>query len=199
MTPLLLTYQGALEEYPDSELMRRIALQDEKALDMLYARYSILLYSLLVRILGVVEEAEDLLQEIFVQVWHKAHLYQEQKGNVHVWLISLARNRAIDRLRSRDRRHQQQRVRSEEIELFLDFNVESNPFQSLLRSENTAVVHRALSSLPKNQRQVIELAYYEGFTQSEIAKRLGKPLGTVKTQMRQGMIKLRNSLEKTLR
>lgn len=179
--------------------MRRIALQDEKALDMLYARYSIPLYSLVVRILGEVEEAEDLLQEIFVQVWQKAHLYQEQKGNVQVWLISLARNRAIDRLRSRDHRGQQRRVRAEEIELFLDFSVEANPFQSLLRGENTAVVRRTLASLPKSQQQVIEMAYYEGFTQSEIAKRLGKPLGTVKTQMRQGMIKLRNSLEKTLK
>ena len=179
--------------------MRRIALQDEKALDVLYTRYSSPLYSLLVRILGVVEEAEDLLQEIFLQVWRKAHLYQEHKGNVQVWLNSLARHRAIDRLRSKDRRRQQLTAPSTEIELLLDFNAESNPLQSLLRSEHAEVVRRALSSLPKSQRQVIEMAYFEGFTQAEIARKLVRPLGTVKTQMRQAMIRLRNYLKGTIR
>ena len=195
---MLLTYKGARDEYSDSELLQRVASRDEKALDMLYSRYSVPLYSLLLRILRTEEEAENLLQEIFLQIWHKAYLYKEQRGTPYVWLISLARNRAIDRLRSKEHRQLSQTIGSEGIELLLDLDVTSNPFQSLLRGEYKEAVRQALSSLPKSQRQVIEMAYYEGRTQSEIAKTLGKPLGTVKTQTRQGMIMLRKFLKKTL-
>ena len=195
---MLLTYKGARDEYSDSELLQRVASRDEKALDMLYSRYSVPLYSLLLRILRTEEEAENLLQEIFLQIWHKAYLYKEQRGTPYVWLISLARNRAIDRLRSKEHRQLSQTIGSEGIELLLDLDVKSNPFQSLLRGEYKEAVRQALSSLPKSQRQVIEMAYYEGRTQSEIAKTLGKPLGTVKTQTRQGMIMLRKFLKKTL-
>jgi RNA polymerase sigma-70 factor (ECF subfamily) len=174
--------------------MRRIAARDEKALDELYRRYSVPLYSILLRIVRVVEDAEDLLQEIFLQVWHKAQLYEERRGNLRVWLISLARNRAIDRLRSKAHRRDQQRARPEEVDLLLDIDVEANPLHRLLESEHRELVERGLAALTESQRQVIEMAYFEGWTQSEIAKILKRPIGTVKTQMRQGMIKLRDSL-----
>ena len=191
-----MTDEAAPEGYPDADLMRRIALQDEKALDIFYARYSTPVYSLLLRILRKEGEAEDLLQEIFLQIWHKAYRYQARKGDVSVWLITLARNRAIDRLRSKDYRQHGEMRGSEELEFLLDLDVEANPFQSVLRSEHRAIVRRALSSLPKNQRKVLEMAYFDGHTLPEIARKLRKPLGTVKTQSRLGMIRLRDFFKK---
>ncbi|HEX7296087.1 MAG TPA: sigma-70 family RNA polymerase sigma factor, partial [Pyrinomonadaceae bacterium] len=147
------------------------------------------LFGLLVRILNSREEAEDVLQEVFLQVWRRAKDFDETRGKPFTWLVTLARSRAIDRLRSlgaRDRVAQASvREASEEV---------SDAAVDAFRSEQRALVTSALSQLPEEQKGPLVLAYFDGLTQSEIAAKLGAPLGTVKTRMRAGMMKLRELL-----
>lgn len=173
----------------DIELLRAIALGDEGALGQLYDRYRLILFGLVMRILHSRAEAEDCLQDVFLQVWRQASEFDEARGRPFTWLVTLARSRAIDRLRalsSRDRTaHEAAREVVEET---------SDAVEDAIRSEQSAVVRQALAALPAEQRLVLEMAYFEGLTQSEIAERLGQPLGTVKTRTRSGMTKLRELL-----
>jgi len=144
---------------------------------------------LLVRILNNREEAEDVLQELFLQVWHRAGDYDSNRGRPFTWLVTLARSRAIDRLRSVASRErvatESAREATEEV---------SDAVADAVRSEQRGIVTSALSQLPEEQQRALVLAYFDGLTQSEIADRLGAPLGTVKTRMRAGMMKLREVL-----
>ena len=173
----------------DVNLLHAIARRDEAALGSLYDRYRLILFGLLVRILSSREEAEDILQEVFIQVWRKAGDFDELRGKPFTWLVTLARSRAIDRLRllsARDRvAVAAARDAPEEA---------SDAALDAFRSEQRQIVTEALAELPEEQRRALMLAYFEGLTQSEIAVRLGSPLGTVKTRMRSGMIKLRGLL-----
>ena len=173
----------------DVELLKAVARGDEQALAQLYDSYRLILFGLLVRILNSREEAEDVLQEVFLQVWRRARDFDETRGKPFTWLVTLARSRAIDRLRSlgaRDRVAQASvREAAEEV---------SDAARDTFRSEQRALVTSALSQLPEEQKRPLVLAYFEGLTQSEIAAKLGAPLGTVKTRMRAGMIKLRELL-----
>lgn len=173
----------------DVELLKAVARGDEEALAHLYDNYRVILFGLLVRILNSREEAEDVLQEVFLQVWRRAGDFDETRGKPFTWLVTLARSRGIDRLRSlgaRDRVAQASaREESEEV---------SDPASDTFRSEQRALVSSALAQLPEEQKRPLVLAYFEGLTQSEIATKLGAPLGTVKTRMRAGMIKLRELL-----
>jgi RNA polymerase sigma-70 factor, ECF subfamily len=173
----------------DVELLKAVARGDEQALAQLYDNYRIILFGLLVRILNSREEAEDVLQEVFLQVWRRARDFDETRGKPFTWLVTLARSRAIDRLRSlgaRDRVAQASvREAVEEV---------SDAARDTFRSEQRALVTSALSQLPEDQKRPLVLAYFDGLTQSEIAAALGAPLGTVKTRMRAGMIKLRELL-----
>lgn len=173
----------------DIELLKAVSRGDEQALAQLYDNYRVILFGLLVRILNSREEAEDVLQEVFLQVWRRAKDFDETRGKPFTWLVTLARSRAIDRLRSlgaRDRVAQASvREASEEV---------SDAAFDTFRSEQRTLVTSALSQLPEEQKRPLVLAYFDGLTQSEIAANLGAPLGTVKTRMRAGMIKLRELL-----
>lgn len=173
----------------DVELLHAVAHGDEHALAHIYDRYRVVLFGLLVRILNSREEAEDVLQEVFLQVWRRAADFDEKRGRPFTWLVTLARSRAIDRLRalaSRERLAQAgAREESEQI---------SDAASDAIRAEQRDLVTNALAQLPDEQKRALMLAYFDGLTQSEIATRLGAPLGTVKTRMRAGMTKLRELL-----
>jgi len=173
----------------DVELLQAVAHGDEDALAHIYDRYRVVLFGLLVRILNSREEAEDVLQEVFLQVWRRAADFDEKRGRPFTWLVTLARSRAIDRLRalaSRERVAQAgAREESEQV---------SDAASDAIRAEQRSLVTNALAQLPDEQKRALMLAYFDGLTQSEIATRLGAPLGTVKTRMRAGMTKLRELL-----
>ena len=174
----------------DVELLRAIAGGDEQALASLYDRYRLILFSLVLRILHSRDEAEDVLQELFLQVWKRASDFDEARGRPFTWLVTLARSRAIDRLRSLNARERTatEAARAVGPESF------SDAVDDAIRAQESVVVRRALAELPEEQRHALMLAYFEGLTQTEIATRLDAPLGTVKTRMRSGMIKLRELL-----
>jgi RNA polymerase sigma-70 factor (ECF subfamily) len=175
----------------DVSILQAIARRDETALAQLYDRYRVILFGLLLRILHNREEAEDVLQEVFLQVWRRAADFDENRGRPFTWLVTLARSRAIDRLRNLAARDRVAlagaREPSEEV---------SDAVDDALKSEQKTVVTTALAQLPEEQQQPLLLAYYDGLTQSEIAKKLNAPLGTVKTRMRAGLKKLREQLAK---
>lgn len=173
----------------DTELLHATACGDERAFAALYDRYSPILFGLLLRILHDRPEAEDVLQEVFLQIWQRASSFDAERGRPFTWLVTLARSRAIDRLRatgSRERTAQAAAV--EAVEPVGDAE------RDALRSEQSEVVRGALAAIPEEQRRALLLAYFEGLSQTEIAARLDQPLGTVKTRMRSGMMKLRESL-----
>ena len=173
----------------DSEILRAIAGGDEQALSALYDRYRLILFGLILRILHNQPEAEDVVQEVFLQVWRKASDFDEARGRPFTWLVTLARSRAIDRLRALGSR---ERTAIEAARDVTD-NI-SDAADDAVKAEQGETVRRALAELPEEQRRTLVLAYFEGLTQSEIAARLNSPLGTVKTRMRSGMIKLRELL-----
>ena len=177
----------------DVELLRAVAGKDEAgeaALGRLYDRYRVILFSVLMRILNNREEAEDVLQEVFLQVWRRAADFDANRGRPFTWLVTLARSRGIDRLRAIGSRERvvAEAGASEPAEDVSDAATDA------IRSEQRGVVNSALSQLPEEQKRPLMLAYFDGLTQSEIAEQLGAPLGTVKTRMRSGMIKLRELL-----
>jgi len=177
----------------DISLLQAIARKDESALAALYDRYRLTLFGLLMRILNSREEAEDVLQEVFLQVWRRAADFDERRGRPFTWLVTLTRSRAIDRLRQLNSR---ERLVSSETEV-VAFSL-LDPAQDAFRSEQRELVAGALAELSEEQRHTLTLAYFEGLTQSEIAARLSSPLGTVKTRMRSGMIKLRELLSRRM-
>ncbi len=173
----------------DVDLLHAVARGDEGALARLYDQYQVILFSLLLRILNSREEAEDVLQEVFLQVWKRAGDFDDTRGRPFTWLVTLARSRGIDRIRQLGAR---QRLADSAAQNAPD--EASDAVTDTLHSEQKEIVARALASLPEEQRRTLNLAYFEGLTQSEIAEKLDTPLGTVKTRMRSGMIKLRELL-----
>ncbi len=180
----------------DLELIDAIARKDQQALETLYDRYSKLLYTLILRIVRSPAEAEDILQELYLQVWHKANMFYSVRGNLSTWLMTLARNRAIDHLRSKSHRERTLRGPEGELMALSDQTIYANPLLLLEANEAGNIVRSALRKLSKSQRDMLELAYYEGLSQSEIASKSGTPLGTVKTRMRKAMLTLKESLMK---
>jgi RNA polymerase sigma-70 factor (ECF subfamily) len=187
--------QPEAAQISDVELLHAVARGDEAALARLYDAYRVILFGLLVRILNNREEAEDILQDVFIQVWRRAKDFDERRGRPFTWLVTLARSRAIDRLRMLGARQRLTTGAAEEQERNESV---SDALTDTLQSEQKAMVRRALAALPEEQRHTLLLAYFEGLTQSEIASRIGAPLGTVKTRMRSGMIKLRALLKSQL-
>ena len=170
----------------DAELIRLTALGNCHAFASLYDRYSPQLFGLLLRILRNRAEAEDVLQEVFLKVWLSAGDFDETRGRLFTWLVLLARSRAIDRARTLDTRHRAAIESQREAPQWLF----SDACEDAIKSEQGRVVSEALAALPDKQRGALLLAYFEGLSQSQIAARLGLPLGTVKTQTRSGLIKL---------
>ena len=173
----------------DVELLKAIAARDEAALAQLYDRYRTILFGLLMRILNNREEAEDVLQEVFLQVWRKATDFDESRGRPFTWLVTVARSRGIDRLRTLAARERVAEAGAREVSEEI-----SDAATDAFKSEQRGLVSEALAKLPDEQKRPIMLAYFDGLTQSEIATRTGAPLGTVKTRMRTGMIRLRELL-----
>jgi RNA polymerase sigma-70 factor, ECF subfamily len=176
----------------DAQLIRRIRGGDRAAFLEFYDRYAPLLLSVAARVLGDRREAEDVLQDVFTQIWHKSSGYEAALGSLTGWAVTLTRNKAIDRVRASGRR----RRLIEEVALSAETNEESvaSANDLLYGPERAACVRVALAALPGEQREVIELAFFAGLSQSEIASRLQQPLGTVKARIRRGMLKLREQL-----
>ena len=184
--------EGEARQLLWGEYIHRLAVGDPEVLAKLYDESSPLIYGLALRILGDPSEAEEVTLDVYTQVWGSAQNYDSSRGTAAAWLVTLARSRAIDRLRSRA-----SRARSEEP-LDKDFEIpsaEENPEGIAILEQERRRVREALATLPPEQRQAIELAYFSGLSQTELATRLGQPLGTVKTRIRLGMIKLREQLE----
>jgi RNA polymerase sigma-70 factor (ECF subfamily) len=179
------------------DLLARIARQDRRAFEDLFARYSGILYASALKFLKDNADAQDVVQDVFIQIWDKAKMYDPAKGKPLTWALTLTRNRSIDRIRSIQRRS---RLRD-------DFEKESAVDESgILRealsgvdaSDTAQILRDVVGQLPAPQRTVIELAYFEGLTQTEIADRLGEPLGTIKARARRALMKLKTSLDERL-
>lgn len=178
----------------DADLIRCVSNGDEAALSLLYDRYRRVLFGLLYRMLNNRTEAEDVLQEVFVQVWRQARKFDEGRGKAFTWLVTIARRRAIDRLRSLRSRAMTIYKASESNALYPDAAVEQDPF---LRADQKTV-RAALNQLPAAQRSLLLMAFFEGRSQREIAERTKIPLGTIKTRIRTGMTRLRETLDPDL-
>jgi RNA polymerase sigma-70 factor (ECF subfamily) len=176
-----------------AQLLRRIATQDRQALTEFYDQTAGMFFSIAVRILGDTHEAEEVVQDVFVQIWSKAGTFNRALGAPIHWAVGITRNRSIDRLRARQRRA---RVLEEATELSDNHPVASSQQSNLSLSEEELVkVRSAVKSLPQDQQQAIEMAFFNGLTHQEIAATLNEPLGTVKARIRRGMLKLRDSLQ----
>lgn len=180
--------QSAPASSEGEALIRRMAGGDRQAFADLYDRYARLTFGLIRRILPQPVEAEEVLQEVFWQAWTEAPGYDPERGSPEAWLLNRARSRAIDRLRAIRRRGETFVTPLDDAVVRAPDDHASNP--SVLAEDRT-LARSALTLLPARERQVIELAFYEGLTQSEIARRLGEPLGTIKTRTRTGLERLR--------
>ena len=179
----------------DPTLLARVVKGDQQAFSQLYDHSSTLLFTLAVRILGNHEEASDLLQDVYLEVWRKVSRYDVGRGTPIAWLITLTKSRAIDRLRARAARGYRA---TNSLEAGIASQLADpgpNSLETQADQELRLVVGAAMVGLPQAQQQAIELAYYEGLSHAEIAERLNQPLGTVKTRIKLGMSKLREGLQ----
>ncbi len=175
----------------DATLVVRMAGGDEAALGALYDRWSDSVHTLVARIAREEAETEEVVEAVFWQAWQQAGRYTEDRGTPGAWLLAMARSRALDRLRSLRRRRDE--VPADDS-IFVNQPAVGDPLSDLDASERAAHVAHALADLPPEQRQVLELAYFDGLSQTEIAEKLQQPLGTVKTRARLALRKLRDRL-----
>ena len=171
-------------------LLRRVAAGDRRGFEELYDRLSGVLFSTAFRVLNNQEAADDVLQDVFVQIWEKAPLYDPARGKPITWAVTLTRHKAIDRLRSIQRRNRLQDEAQKDSEVLEQFDGKSS-FDAVSSAETAKMIRAAILTLSEDQREAIELAFFSSMTQAEIAERLKEPLGTVKARIRRGMIKLR--------
>jgi RNA polymerase sigma-70 factor, ECF subfamily len=175
----------------DATLWQAVISGDSAALERLYDRYASLVYGLALRILKDPQVAEDLTQEVFLNLWRNRS-YDPARGSLSSFLVTLTRCRAIDKLRSQGATLKFLNRWTQQISAE---SSTASPFEQVSLAERSEKVREALAQLPDNQRQILEMAYYEGLSQAEIAERIDTPLGTVKTRARQGLIKLRQTLQ----
>lgn len=172
----------------DVALLTQIAQRQQSALSQLYDRYARIIYAIAYRSLGSVEESEEVVLDVFAQVWRSADRYDARKGKADTWLFMMARSRILDRLRSRQR---STKIEDASIQAEIQTTkVSVDPVEEVFISQRRTQVVAALKQLPDEQRQVIELAYYQGLSHREIAEQTGLSLGTVKTRIRLGLNKL---------
>ena len=184
-------------ESPDSALVAQAASGDERALGQLYDRYGSMAFSLACSIVGEQADAEEVVADAFAQVWRSASGFDPARGSVAAWLATIVRTRALDLVRSRKRRArvlEEAAVVTDEGETLVLAPTLEAADRGAEMTEASAIVRKSLAELPPPQRKVIELAYFGGLSQSEIAAHLSEPLGTVKPRMRAAMEKLRQAL-----
>jgi len=180
----------------DVELLQRIARQDRTAFAEFYDRHATLMFSVAAKILNNTGEAEDVLQETFVQVWEKAARFDPKLGKASSWVATLTRNKAIDRIRASQRRSRLAEQAGAEFAIVGEVDDTTN--EAIHDHDKAKLIQSAIVELPAEQRHAIELAYFSGLTQDEISKKLSEPLGTIKARIRRGLLKLRDRLEGVL-
>ena len=181
----------------DEEVFASFQNGNTEALGVLYHRYGLLIYRMLYRMLNNSQEAEDLTQEIFLSL-QESPKYDPQKGKFYNYLVVLARSRTIDRIRSKQTKKRFWQKTNKKQDL-LEKSSLANPIEHISFDERAKEVTKALDDLSPNQKKVLELSYYQGFTQAQIAKKLNLPLGTVKTHSRRGLLKLRKNLQNIIK
>jgi RNA polymerase sigma-70 factor (ECF subfamily) len=174
----------------DEDLIASIQRKDVQALEMLYDRYRVVAYSLALRMLSSATDAEEVVQEAFLSVWRSAATYRPERSNGRSWLLSIVHHKSIDKLRGR-----QSRIQGVALEEGMGVPDSQDVWREVSQNLTGDDVKRALAELPAEQRETIELAYYKGYTHSQIAELMQVPLGTVKGRMRIGLHKLKAALE----
>lgn len=181
-------------EPEDEALVRRMADGDDQALGVLYDRWHSVVHGVVSRMLRQAEDVEDVVEETFWQAWRQASRFDRTRGAVQTWLLTIARSRALDRVRAL-RRRREEPLEGDDGQVVVQQAAESDPGLDVEASERRRIVGAALTGLPAEQREALELGYYGGLSQTEIAERTGQPLGTVKTRMRLALQKLRSQLQ----
>ena len=181
-------------EISDVNLISRIAQMDKSAFSILYERYSQLVYNLANKIVKDSDYAGEVMQSVFVQIWHKAPSYNEKKGALSTWIINITRNKSIDLLR---------RIKKDKLNVCIEFDELESPtnYDSTINeiSERKKIIKKVMGEIPREQRTIIEMVYLEGYTQKEVSEKLNIPLGTVKTRTHLGIAKLRDILSPYMR
>ena len=180
------------EQPADAALMERLIQKDASALETLYDRHSRAVYSLVLRILQQAASAEEIVQDIFLQLWRNGYQYQSARGPLRPWLLTLARNRALDHLRLKS---EKQRRREDTLDFQIIAVSAPNLEAQIDRDRRAARVRALIRALPARQQRAIELAFFEGMSHSEIADALSEPLGTVKSWIRNGLLQLKEGLQ----
>lgn len=178
----------------DARLLAGMRSRDPRALDDAYRAYGGLVHGLALRVVRDAHTAEEITQDVFVYAWQNAERHDTARGTLAAWLLTLARSRGIDRLRSRQSQDRRVDGLAQEVAA-ADPLVQPDALGSLVADEQARHARAALATLPPEQREALEIAYFEGLSHSEVAARLGAPLGTVKTRIRQGMLRLRGALD----
>ena len=181
----------------ESHLIERISEGDRASFDELYRRTSTLLYSVALGVVNHHDIAQDIVQDVFVQVWERAASYDASKGKASTWLITLTRNKSIDRLRSVNRRQRLNSDFEEQGKTDVHFD-DRNSLVDAMRAERAATIRTAISKLTADQKAAIELAFFDDMPYPVVAQRLSVPLGTIKARIRRGMIKLQDLLNPEL-
>jgi RNA polymerase sigma-70 factor (ECF subfamily) len=185
--------ESSIDQESEIELLRRVGQGDRKSFEDLYDRFSGVLFSAALQILNDHREAEDVVQEVFVQIWDKAKLYDAARGKPLTWAMTLTRNKAIDRLRSAQRRYRLQNQVEKETKVTNQIALKDSS-EEVEILEKSRLIRAAVLELSKEQREAIELAFFSGLTQNEIAQELNQPLGTVKARIRRGMLRLKEMI-----
>jgi RNA polymerase sigma-70 factor (ECF subfamily) len=178
----------------DAELMERVARDDREAFAELYDRFARPLYATALRILNNPTEAEDIVQDVFLALWERAADFDVRRGTAFAWAVTQTRHRAIDRVRTRTRRAEIITQVTGEDAGVNPSSAGENSVGRLLSKEHAGVLRQAVAGLPADQRQAVDLAFFGGLTQQEISTRLNEPIGTVKSRIRRGLLKLRDAL-----
>ena len=186
---------ATVQQIADREMIERIGRGDQSAFSALYDRLSRPLYSLALRMLGDAGDAQDALQDVFLQIWSRAATYNPEQSTVFSWTVLLTRSRVIDRLRARKRRLRVvDSATDDEDANVADASTMGTAADTADKNDEAARVRSVLNNLPSEQREAIELAFFGHLTHHEIAARLGEPLGTIKARIRRGLLKLRERL-----
>ena len=188
----VLTPKESQDVSSDAALAQRLLRKDVSAFEQLYTRHSRIVYSLVLRILRQGPTAEEVVQDVFLQVWRNSSRYDSGRGPFIPWLLTLARNRALDRLRLKSERQRGREEQREELPQMVDDPQYERTLDEKRRAEH---VRSLLTSLPSSQKKAIELAYFDGLSHSEIAQALKEPLGTVKSWIRNGLLRLKEELK----